>query len=67
MMPKDASIKFCTISWAATRLELSLQYIRNLMKAGKLEEVPIHGHVRILTIASVEKLKKEREKKAAGK
>jgi len=67
MMPTESSVKFCTISWAATELGLSLQYVRDLVKAGKLEEVQVHGYVRILTVASVEKLKKEREKKAAGK
>ena len=66
-MGKAEDAKLCTISWAATRLGLSLQYVRNLLKAGKLEEVPVHGHIRILTVASVEKLKMERDKKAAGK
>ena len=40
------------------------QYIRDLLKKGSLEEEPVYGKVKLVTLASVEKLKAEREAKA---
>ncbi|HJN17139.1 MAG TPA: hypothetical protein QGH10_16655 [Armatimonadota bacterium] len=59
--------KICTLGWASQRLGLSIQYVRNLMKDGKLEDVPVHGHLFLTTVASVEKLKKARAAKAKAK
>ena len=56
--------RVCTIAWAADYTGLSIQYIRDLLGKGVLEEEPVHGKVRLVTVASVEKLKKEREAKS---
>jgi len=56
--------KWATIGEAGKMLDLSRTRIEQLIREGKIEEEPCTG-VRIVTIASVEKLKKEREAKAA--
>jgi hypothetical protein len=64
MTTKKAQAGICTLGWAARELGISVEYVRVLMKQGKLEQVPVEGHLHIVTVASVEKLKKEREAKS---
>ncbi len=58
--------KWATIGEAAKILDLSRTRIEQLIRERKLDEEPCLG-VRILSIASVEKLKKERAAKAKAK
>jgi len=66
-MAQTTKPRVCTVAWASEHTGFSIQYIRDLVKKGVLEEEPVYGKVKLVTVASVEKLKTEREKKAAGK
>jgi len=59
-MARKRGPRVCTVAWAAEHTGLSIQYIRDLMKKGVLEEEPVHGKVKLVTVTSVEKLKKQR-------
>ena len=62
---KKGRASICTLGWAAQELGISVEYVRVLMKQGKLEQIPVEGHLYIVTVESVEKLKKAREAKAS--
>ena len=61
---KDTEAQYITLTEVAKRLDLSRTRVVQLADAGELDEVGCIG-IRIVTVASVEELKKER--KAAGK
>jgi hypothetical protein len=65
-MTREREPRAGTVAWAAEYTGLSIQHIRHLTKQGVLDEEPVYGKVRLVTVASVEKLKKEREAKSRG-
>ncbi len=67
MVPASEKASICTVGWAAHELGISTEYVRALLRQEKLEAVPCEGHLNIVSIASVAKLKKERAAKAKAK
>jgi len=63
-MTRERKPRAGTVAWAAEYTGLSIQHIRHLMKQGVLEEEPVYGKVKLVTVASLDKLKKERAAKA---
>jgi hypothetical protein len=58
-----AGLRFITLTEAAKLLDLSRTRVIQLADDGTLDEVPCIG-IRIVTLDSVEKLKREREARA---